>query len=307
MQLSVVTSLYRSAGQLRELHRRAGDAARALGGDYEIILVDDGSPDDSLQIALELQRGDPHTVVVGLSRNFGHHRAVLTGVAHARGERVFLLDCDLEEPPELLATFAACMDAEGCDMVYGVQQQRKGGWFERVTGDLYYRAFNLLSGTRVPNNIVTARLVSRRLVDAVLQYGEQVTWMDGLFALAGFRQVGLPVVKGSKGESSYTLRRKLKMSVDSVTDFSELPLHLIFYAGLAISAVSGLYISWLLVQKLFFGISVDGWTSVIVSVWFLGGITILFLGVIGIYLSKIFVETKRRPRAVVREVHRHDR
>ena len=303
--LSVVTSLYWSAPHLREFHRRASLAAAAVDADYEIVLVDDGSPDDSLAVALELQAADPHVVVIDLSRNFGHHRAIRTGVAHARGDRVFLLDCDLEEAPELVIEFAERMRAEDCDMVYGVQVERKGGWFERASGDLYYRLFNLLSSAPGPRNIVTARLVSRRMVDALLRYGEQVTWMDGLFALAGFRQVGVPVIKGSKGESTYTLRRKLKMFVDSITDFSEVPLHLIFWAGFAISLMSGAYIAYLLVQKLFLGVSVDGWTSVIVSLWFLGGMTILFLGIIGIYLSKIFIETKRRPSTIVRKVHRH--
>jgi putative glycosyltransferase len=190
--------------------------------------------------------------------------------------------------------------------VYGVQEQRKGGWFERVSGDLYYRLFNALSSAPSPRNIVTARLVSRRMVEAVLAFPEQMSWMDGLFTLAGFRQEGIAVVKGSKGETTYTLRRKLKMFVDSITDFSELPLHFIFYAGCAISMLSGAYIAYLVVRKLLFGFSVDGWTSVIVSLWFLGGLTILFLGIIGIYLSKVFIETKRRPSTIIRHVHRHD-
>ncbi len=306
MDLSIVTSLYCSEPHLREFHRRASDAARAVAGSYELVLVNDGSPDDSLAVALALQASDPHVVVVDLSRNFGHHRAMMTGVALATGERIFLLDCDLEEPPELLGEFDACMRANDCDLVYGVQEQRKGHWFERVSGDAYYRLFNLLSSAPGPRNIVTARLFTRRMQQALLQYGEQVSWMDGLFALAGFRQVGIPVVKGSKGVSTYTLRRKMKLFVDSITDFSEVPLHLIFYAGFLVSLLSGAYISYLLVRKLFFGISVDGWTSVIVSLWFLGGVTILFLGVIGIYLSKIFVETKRRPLTVVRQVYRHE-
>jgi putative glycosyltransferase len=306
VDLSIVASLYHSASHLREFHARAGAAARAVGADYEIVLVNDGSPDDSLEVALELQAADPRTVVVDLSRNFGHHRAIMTGLAQSRGARVFLLDCDLEEPPELLAEFWARMQATGADLVYGVQEQRRGGWFDRVSGEIYYSVFNALSSAPAPRNIVTARLVSRRMVDALLGYREQLSWMDGLFTLAGFRQEGIPVVKGSKGETTYTFRRKLKMFVDSITDFSELPLHFIFYAGCAISVLSGAYVAYLVVRKLAFGISVDGWTSLIVSLWFLGGLTILFLGIIGIYLSKVFIETKRRPSTIIRQVHRHE-
>lgn len=305
MNLSIVSTLYCSAPYVGEFLRRATDAARELTADYEIVLVNDGSPDNSLEIALELQREDPRIVVVDLSRNFGHHRAIMTGIAHARGDRVFIIDSDLEEAPELLPLFDARFRAEECDVVYGVQARRKGSWFERASGTLFYHVFNRLSSTPVPRNALTARLVSRRYVDELLRYREQVAWIDGLFALTGFRQVAIPVDKASKGRSAYALRRKLTLSVDAVTNFSDKPLHMIFWAGIIISTLSAGYVCYLVGRKLIFGIPVDGWTSVIVSIWFLGGITILFLGIIGVYLSKIFIETKQRPLTIVRKVHRH--
>lgn len=306
VDLSIVTTLYFSAPYLREFHGRATRAAQALTDSYEIIYVNDGTPDDALDIALDLMQGDPHVVVVDLSRNFGHHRALMTGVAQAAGARIFLIDSDLEEAPEILLDLDARFRSEPCDVVYGVQSHRKGGWFERTSGEAFYRVFNWLSSAPTPRNIVVARLMSRRYVTALLQFGEHVSWMDGLFTLAGFRQVPVPVAKGHKGRSTYTLARKLALAVESITDFSDVPLRLIFYAGLLISAISAGYIGYLVVRKLVFDIPVDGWTSVIVSIWFLGGMTILFLGVIGIYLSKVFIETKRRPLTIVRHVYRHD-
>jgi putative glycosyltransferase len=304
--LSVVTSLYNSAPHLAEFLRRAHAAAAAITSDYEIVLVNDGSPDASLALALDALRLDPRLVVVDLSRNFGHHRALMTGLAHARGERIFLVDSDLEEAPELLAVLDASYTAETCDVVYGVQDARKGSWFERVSGRIFYALFNRLSAAPAPPNALTARLLSRRYVDALLHHREQVVWIDGLFTLTGFRQVGVTVEKGHKGRSAYRLGHKLALSVDAITNFSDKPLHFIFWTGIVISIVSMGYIATLLVRKMLFDISVDGWTSLVVSIWMLGGLTILFLGIIGIYLSKVFIETKQRPLSIVRAVHRHE-
>ncbi len=306
MQLSIVTTLYCSAPYVAEFVRRTTNAARELATHYEVVLVNDGSPDESIEIALALQREDPHIVIVDLARNFGHHRALMTGIAHARGERIFIIDSDLEEAPELLSMFDARFRSENCDVVYGVQDRRKGGWFERVSGAVFYGAFNRLSSAPVPPNALTARMVSRRYVDQLLRFREQVAWIDGLFALTGFRQVAVTVDKGSKGRSAYALRRKLTLSVDAITNFSDKPLHMIFWAGILISTLSAAYVCYLVGRKLIFDIPVDGWTSVIVSIWLLGGITILFLGIIGIYLSKVFIETKQRPLTIVRKVHRRE-
>lgn len=306
VSLSIVTSLYRSAPHLREFCARTRASAERVTSSFEIILVNDGSPDDALNVALELQAGDPRIVVVDLSRNFGHHRAVLTGLRYASGERVFLIDCDLEEPPELLVEMDQRFQQGDCDVVYGVQSIRKGGWMERVSGDLFYRLFNWLSNVELPRNAVMARLMTRQYVRALLKHNESEVFLAGLWQITGFRQVPIAAQKGSKGYTTYTLGRKLSLLTDSITSFSNRPLKSIFFTGTAISLVAGLYIVYLFVATMIYGIHVDGWTSLIVSVWFLGGLTILFLGVIGVYLSKIFAETKRRPRSIVRYVYRVD-
>lgn len=308
MQLSVVATLYKSEPYVREFCRRASLAAAQLAGDdYEIVLVNDGSPDNSIKEAIALSEEDGHIVVVDLSRNFGHHKAIMTGLGQAIGERVFLVDSDLEEDPELLIPFAEKMGVDKCDVVYGVQEARKGGRFERWSGRWFYLAFRLLTGFALPVNVVTARLMSRRYVDALLRHDEREVFLAGLWHITGFDQRALAVRKHSSSATTYTLRRKLSVFVNSVTSFSNAPLVGIFYIGVIISALAGSYILYLVVYWMFVA-TPSGWTSVMASIWLLGGMIISFIGVVGVYLSKIYSETKRRPYTIVRQVYRkrHD-
>jgi len=298
-----VTTMYHSAPYLEEFYERVTKAAEKITRNFEIIFVNDGSPDNSLEIAVALHEKDSRVVVVDLSRNFGHHRAMMTGLSYARGERVFLIDCDLEEEPELLEAFWQKLDEEACDVVYGVQESRKGGPFERVTGEIFYRVFNRLSGIRMPHNIVTARLMSARYVKSLLLYKERELFLAGIWHLTGYRQEPIVIKKHSREETTYSLRKKVALAINAVVSFSDKPLIYIFYSGLCISSISILYILYLVLRKIVYGITISGWTSLIVSVWFLGGLTIFFLGVIGIYVSRIFVETKQRPYSIIRVVY----
>ncbi|MFK3798194.1 glycosyltransferase family 2 protein [Pseudomonas sp. NPDC088444] len=304
MKLSIVATLYQSARYIDEFHARATMAAQTLmGNDYEIILVNDGSPDDSLNIAVALTQKDPHVSVIDLSRNFGHHKAMMTGLDHASGDHIFLLDSDLEEEPELLAPFFEHLVQAKCDVVYGMQEQRKGGWFERWSGHWFYTFFKALTGLALPKNVVTARLMTKRYVSALLRHREREVFMAGLWHITGFDQLPHLVKKHSTSETTYTLRRKLSLLVNSVTSFSNAPLIAIFYIGLSISTLATLYIIYLLVNWLFLEHPLSGWTSVMGSIWLLGGMIISFIGVVGIYLSKIFSETKQRPYTIVRQTY----
>jgi putative glycosyltransferase len=302
MQLSIVATLYNSERYVKELCGRASQvAAQLVGDDYEIVLVNDGSPDNSVNEALTLSETDGHIVVVDLSRNFGHHKAIMTGLSQAVGDRVFLLDSDLEEEPEWLLLFAEKMD--GYDVVYGVQDSRKGGRFERWSGRWFYWTFRLLTGLALPENVVTARLMSRRYVDALLRHDEREVFLAGLWHITGFDQRPITIRKHSKSTTTYTLRRKLSVLVNSVTSFSNAPLVGIFYIGVAISALAAFYTVYLIIYWMFVA-TPSGWTSVMASIWLLGGMIISFIGVVGVYLSKIYSETKRRPYTIVRGVHR---
>ena len=304
MKLSIVATLYQSASYIQEFHERTSAAAQQLvGGNYEIIFVNDGSPDNSLDLAVQLSEVDSHVVVVDLSRNFGHHKAMMTGLAHARGDLIFLIDSDLEEEPEYLITFASALKDASCDVVYGVQEQRKGRWFERWSGNLFYRFFKALTGLSLPENVVTARLMTRRYVDALLRHGEREVFMAGLWHITGFDQRPHTVNKHDTSETTYNFRRKMSLLVNSVTSFSNAPLVGIFYIGISISALASVYIAYLFFHWMFLATPLSGWTSVMASIWLIGGMIISFIGVVGIYLSKIFSETKQRPYTIVRHIY----
>jgi putative glycosyltransferase len=304
MRLSIVATLYQSVPYIAEFHQRASAAAKQLvGEDYEIVLVNDGSPDNSLDLAVQLTQSDSHVVVVDLSRNFGHHKAMMTGLAHAKGERVFLIDSDLEEEPEWLLDFTEQMQSDPCDVVYGVQEQRKGDWFERWSGQWFYRFFKVLTGLALPENIVTARLMSRRYVNALLRHEEREVFMAGLWHITGFAQRPHVVKKHCNSKTTYTFRRKMSLLVNSVTSFSNAPLIGIFHIGVSISLFAIFYIAYLAIQWMFLAKPLSGWTSVMASIWLLGGMIISFIGVVGIYLSKIFSETKQRPYTIVRQIY----
>lgn len=305
MKLSIVATLYRSASHLQEFHRRASASARSLvGDDYEIILVNDGSPDHSLDLAIALAHDDAHIAVVDLSRNFGHHKAMMTGLAHACGERIFLIDSDLEEEPECLLEFAARMQAENADVVFGVQQRRRGGWIEKYSGLIFYHLFRLLTGVRQPDNILTARLMTRRYTRALLRHREREVNIGGLWHITGFKQCAYPIQKHSTSQTTYTLRRKISHFVNAITSFSNAPLVWIFYIGASISTAASAYTAYLVLNYLLLSKPVSGYTSIMASIWLLGGLIISFIGVIGIYLAKIYSETKRRPYTIVRQIYR---
>lgn len=304
MKLSIVTTLYRSASHIPEYYRRASAVARQLvGEDYEIVLVNDGSPDNSLDLAVKLTESDPHVVVVDLSRNFGHHKAMRTGLEHSLGERIFLIDSDLEEEPEWLLAFSSTMIEESADVVFGVQSTRKGDWFERWSGHLYYSVFNWLCNIDHPRNIVTARLMSRRYVKALLQFPEREIVISCLWVFTGFKQCQRVVKKQMHSPSTYRLPKKIELAMDSITSFSEVPLRVTFYLGLSIFICALFYSAYLVFIRLAHSKAVDGWASVMVSLWLLGGMIISFIGLLGIYLSKIFLEAKQRPHTIVREIH----
>lgn len=304
MKLSIVTTLYKSQEYIPEFHRRASASAQDLvGDDYEIIYVNDGSPDGSLSEVVELSEKDDHVVVVDFSRNFGHHKAMMAGLEYSSGEHVFLIDSDLEEDPAWLLDFNNIMERKNSDVVYGTQIQRKGNWFERWSGEIIYTIYNWLVNIDHPKNIVTARLMSRRYVDSLLQHREREMVISCLWVITGYDQVAFPVSKISYSKTTYSISNKIKHAVNAITSFSEVPLRMIFYVGIVIFISSLLYAAFLMFNRVFLSHPVDGWTSVMISIWLLGGMVISFIGIIGIYLSKIFVEAKMRPYYIVRRVY----
>jgi putative glycosyltransferase len=305
MKLSVVATLYYSEKYIEEFHARISGVLETITDDYEIVLVNDGSPDNALQKALQLQEKDDRVIVVDLSRNFGHHKAIVTGLQVSRGEYVFLIDIDLEEDPELLGQFWQVYQQAGdVDSVFGAQVKRKGYWVERIGGMLFYALFSVISDVDYPESALTARLMSRRYVDAVLRYQEREVELRGVFALAGFRQKMVWVTKRHRGSTTYTFRKRLRFAIDSITSFSSRPLTYIFWLGCTISIIAFVSLAAILVDKFLWAGDVEGWASIMASVWLVGGVIMFSMGIIGIYLSKMFLEIKNRPLTIIRDIYR---
>ena len=304
MKLSIVASLYKSASYIEEFHARVSGEAKKLTSDYEIILVDDGSPDNSLEVACAIAARDPKLRVIELSRNYGHHKAMMTGLEHAQGEHVFLIDVDLEEPPELLGRFFDELRHGQWDVVYGYQAERKGNWFERYSGAVAWKLLNLMLPIRLPHNHSTVRLMTKAYAQSLVLHKEHKTAIGGLWVITGFKQHGLEFVKGAQHESSYTFAGRLSMLLESITSFSETPLFGVFFLGLIILA-SSVIVAFCLVYLRLTGTALEGWVSVMVSVWMLGGLAIFCIGVVGLYVSRIFIETKGRPYTIIRNVYRN--
>lgn len=303
MKLSVVTTLYKSAATVEEFYRRAVAAAEALTDDFEIVMVDDGSPDDSLVIACALARRDDRVRVVELSRNFGHHKALMTGLDYARGDLVFLIDSDLEEPPELLLEFHGQMESADLDMTFGYQEKRQGQPFARYGGRFAWYLIDKLYSVKVVPNQCTVRLMRRNYVDALLLHRERSPVIGALWVITGFKQLPIPIIKKSReGRATYTFLRRVRAFLEGLTSFSVVPLNLMVYFGMSVSFVAFVLGVFIIFEKMNNNMAV-GWASLIVSIWFLGGFIILCLGVIGTYIGRIYIETKNRPYVIVRKVH----
>lgn len=304
--LSIVSTLYRSQHFVDDFLRGCLDAMETVNcKDYEIILVNDGSPDDSLAYALALKRDIPELVIVDLSRNFGHHHAVQAGLQHARGDLVFMIDCDLEVSPSVLPDFYRKQRECGADLVYGYQKSRKGGWFEQVSGGLFWKGFNLLSNTKIPENILTERIMSRRFVNALLQMGDRNLFLGGMMSWTGFDQIGIPIAKKQrKGQSTYTLLKRLRLMINAVSSFSSQPLVWLFNVGVATTLLSFAYVAYLIIRKVIFGDALLGFTSMMGFIAVSLGILTTAIGLVGIYLGKVFDQVQNRPTYIVKDIYR---
>lgn len=308
MKLSIVTTLYQSSTYVNEFYSRISAVAQTLTDDYEIILVDDGSPDASLEKAISLSNSDNSVTVIELSKNFGHHRAMMVGMENTTGDFIFLIDCDLEETPEALTEFWNTLESDkALDMVYGVQEQKKGSFLKKQASSSFYKVFNFFSFVKIPENELVSRLMTRQYVEALLSYKEKELFIPGIWADVGFNTKGINSKKTFDGNSSYSISKRISMATNAVTSFSTKPLTYIFNLGLIISLIAGLIVFYLVINKLLFNGTLSGWTSMIASLYLIGGIIIFSIGVIGIYLSRIFSEVKGRPNSLVRNIHNQNK
>ena len=303
-RLSVVIPCFNEEESLGELHRRVSAVCAAVAGDgYELVLVDDGSTDRTWPMIGSLAAADPQVIGVCLSRNHGHQLALSAGLSVCTGDRVLVLDADLQDPPELLPEMMRLMD-DGADVVYGQRETRLGEtWFKRHSAAWFYRVLNWLVDIRIPTDTGDFRLMSRRVLDHLNAMPEQYRFVRGMVSWLGFRQVPLVYDRQERfaGTTKYPLRRMLRFAADAVTSFSIRPLRFaaalgIFFGLLGILGLVYAFGSWLS------GSAVKGWASVIVTVLLLSSVQLFVLGIFGEYLGRLYIESKRRPMFIINRV-----
>jgi glycosyltransferase involved in cell wall biosynthesis len=296
--ISIVVPIFNEEAVLHTFHQRIAQVAERLS-DYawEFVLVNDGSKDATQSIIDQLRAQDSRIASVDLSRNFGKEIAMTAGLDHARGDAVVIIDADLQDPPELIADLLREWEA-GNDVVYAHRTHRDGeGWLKKSTASYFYRAMGKLSKIPIPADTGDFRLMSRRAVDALLQLREHHRFMKGLFAWVGFPSVAVHYRRDPRaaGETKFNYWRLWNFAIEGITSFTILPLKLASYMGILVSLVAFISGAWITVKTLILGNRVAGFPTLMVTMLFLGGIQLLFIGVIGEYLGRIYNETKRRP------------
>ena len=303
--LSIVVPCYNEEACLAALHERLSAVARGVAGeDYEIVLINDGSRDGSWAIMRALAAGDPHVLAINLSRNHGHQLALTAGLDLCRGDAVLVIDADLQDPPELLPEMLETMRRENADVVYGVRKSRAGETaFKRATAHGFYRLLSRATEVDIPVDAGDFRLMTRRVLEALLALPEQARFIRGMVAWVGFKQVPLPYDRQQRfaGDTKYPLGKMIRFALDAITGFSSAPLKLASHAGFALSIGSVLIIVYILIGWLS-GRSVPGWTSLMLIVVVLGAIQMFALALMGEYIGRLYSEAKRRPLYIVQEI-----
>ncbi len=309
--LSVVLPVYNEQAVLEQTYRRVKDVCEAAGlpGGYEIILVNDGSTDGTWPLMQRLAGEDAATVLVNLSRNHGHQLALAAGLHVAAGERILMLDADLQDPPELLPEMMKVMD-NGADVVYAQRRRRDGDpAAKRLAAAVFYRLLRRLSDTPIPLDAGDFRLISRRVLEVLLQMPERARFIRGMVTWAGFTQVPLAYDRDRRmgGRTKYSLRKLVKLALDGIACSSLRPLAFASVAG-GLAAFFGLaLLAYSLYSWMFVGQTPQGWTSLIITVTLLSSIQLFVLGIIGEYLGRLYDESRGRPLFVVERVMRHPR
>jgi dolichol-phosphate mannosyltransferase len=301
-RLTVAIPIYNEESGIAELLARVTAVLDKLpGGPHEIVFADDGSRDRSFELLNQAAARDPRIVVVSLSRNFGHQAALSAALDYATGDVVVPMDGDLQDSPEVIPRFLEKY-REGYDVVYAIRTRRKEGWLLRSSYYLFYRLMSYLANIEVPLNSGDFCLMSRRVVDELKNTPERHRYLRGLRTWVGFRQTGIEVERAARfqGESKYTLRKLLKLAFDGIFAFSVAPLRAATLAGVAATSLASLFAVYSLFVKLSGADPPPGFTAAILTTIFLSGVQLLFLGVIGEYLGRIYEEIKRRPHYIVR-------
>lgn len=302
--VSIVVPAFNEQEVLAEFHRRTVAVMGGLDVDYEVVFVNDGSTDATLQEMARLRSEDPNVTIVDLSRNFGKEIALTAGLDHAAGDAVVVIDADLQDPPEIIPDMVEQW-RNGFHVVYAQRTAREGEtWIKRATAHAFYRVMQLFGPVRLPVDTGDFRLMSRQAVDGLLKLRERHRFMKGLFAWVGYSQTAVPYRRDARhaGATKWNYLKLVNLSIEGLTSFTVVPLRMSMYLGLATAMMAFLYGLWIVFKTFAYGDPVQGFPTIMVTILFLGGVQLIALGVIGEYLGRVFNETKQRPLYLVQRV-----
>ena len=300
--ISIVSPVYRAEKILPILVSEINLVMERIGEDYEIILVDDRSPDNSWEVMKVLSSQNPRIKSIRLSRNFGQHSAIFAGLTKTKGDWLVVMDCDMQDQPKEIAKLYK-KALEGYDIVLGQRENRKDKFLKKLSSKLFYKVFNYLSGGQFNNEIGNFGIYKKKVIDSILNISDYIKFFPLFINWVGFKSVSIPIEHGEReeGKSSYSISRLLKLAFNVIVSFSDKPLRLFINFGLGISILSfvlGIYYLYLSITH---KITQPGFSSLILSIWFLSGIIISCIGIVGVYLGKTFDQAKNRPTFIIDE------
>lgn len=303
LRYSIVVPVYNEEEVIRECWQRLSKVMGKTGEEYEIIFINDGSRDRTLELAEEICREDSAVRVINFSRNFGHQIAVTAGMEYSKGQAVVIIDADLQDPPEVILSMIEKWK-QGYDVVYGKRSERKGEtFFKRLTAKFYYRILDSMTTVDIPVDTGDFRLIDRKVCDTMNSLTEKNRYVRGLVSWVGYKQTAVEYVREERfaGSTKYPLKKMLKLAGDGIMSFSYKPLKIAGIMGSLISFASFLYIIIIFFQKFFTNTTIPGWSSILAVMLFLNGVTLIMHSITGEYIGRIYEETKNRPLYIVRD------
>lgn len=304
--ISYVLPVYNEGLGIQKFYAELSASLEQLKGRYtfELIFINDGSKDDSLAKLQLIQQADPRVVVINFSRNFGHQRAITAGLDQATGDAVIFMDTDLQDPPRVCLELISKWE-EGYQVVYAKRAKRKDTFFKRVTADMYYRVLEKLAEIKIPRDTGDFRLLDAKVAAQLRSFREQNRYLRGLVSFVGFRQTAVEFERDARyaGKTGYSLSKMLKLAFDGITGFSTTPLKLITWMGFLVALFSALGVIYALYMRIFHpDVVVSGWAFLIIAIFFIGGVQMIMLGILGVYIGRIYTEVQGRPLYIVDSV-----
>lgn len=302
--LSIIIPIYNESGNINLLYDRVKKVAEGISPSHEMVFINDGSKDNSIDLVKQLASKDPCVKYINFARNFGHQIAVTAGLDHCTGEKVVIIDADLQDPPELIIDMHNKMH-EGFEVVYAKRRSRAGESFmKKWTAKMFYRMLQRITSVNIPVDTGDFRIMDRKIVDVLKQMPEQHKFLRGQISWIGFNQTYIEYDRAERhaGETGYTYKKMIRFAVDGITAFSSAPLKLATTLGFIVSGLAFLYSLIVLWGKIFNDSTVQGWTSLMLVILFIGGVQLICIGIIGEYLNRLGSDVKKRPLYIVREV-----